>query len=225
MDRRRLIGLLAAAMTVGARGPVLAADLPRVRLPQPRLRGAVSVEQALRTRRSVRAFTDAPLTLEEISQLLWAAQGVTAEGGRRTAPSAGGLHPLTLHLAAGRVSGLRPGVYRYDPARHELVTVGEGDRRAQVRAAARQDWIEQAAAIVIVSADLAKPTARYGARARRFVDIEVGHAAQSLSLQAAALGLGVTDVGAFDEVAVKAAVGLPAAEQALLLLPIGRPRS
>jgi SagB-type dehydrogenase family enzyme len=212
-------------MTVLTRAPVLAASPVRLPLPQPRLKGAVSVEQALRTRRSVRAFADAPLTLEEVSQLLWAAQGVTAPGDHRTAPSAGGLHPLTLHLAAGRVSGLRPGVYRYEPASHELVMVSEGDARARITAAARQAWIEQAAAIVVISADLAKPLARYSARAQRFVDIEVGHAAQGLSLQAVALGLGVTDVGAFEETGLKNAIDPTGVEQPLLLLPIGRART
>ena len=225
MHRRSVIGCLGSAMTVLAGSPVLSAAPVRMPLPQPSLKGVMSVEQALRARRSVRAFADATLKLEEVSQLLWAAQGVTAPGDHRTAPSAGGLHPLTLHLAAGRVSGLRPGVYRYEPASHALAMVAQGDARARIAAAARQAWIEQAAAIVVVSADLAKPSARYRARAQRFVDIEVGHAAQGLTLQAVALGLGVTDVGAFEEADLRNAAGLTGVEQPLLLLPIGRPRT
>jgi len=185
----------------------------------------VSVERALKARRSVRAFQTAPLTLGEISQLLWAAQGVTGSAGHRTAPSAGALYPLTLYLAVGKVSGLQPGVYRYDPADHSLVRTGEGDRRALVGAAAGQDWLEQAAAIVVISANPTRTTARYGARGQRYVHIEAGHAAENLSLQAAALGLGVTDVGTFDDAKVKRVMGLAAAEAPVLLLPIGRPRS
>ena len=226
MDRRLFVALALAAVTAAAGGSVaMARTSPSIRLPEPRLEGRVSVERALKARRSVRAFQTAPLTLGEISQLLWAAQGVTGSAGHRTAPSAGALYPLTLYLAVGKVSGLQPGVYRYDPADHSLVRTGEGDRRALVGAAAGQDWLEQAAAIVVISANPTRTTARYGARGQRYVHIEAGHAAENLSLQAAALGLGVTDVGTFDDAKVKRVMGLAAAEAPVLLLPIGRPRS
>ncbi|MBM3957868.1 MAG: SagB/ThcOx family dehydrogenase, partial [Gemmatimonadetes bacterium] len=93
----------------------------RIELPEPVLRGAVSLEQALAQRRSVREYTGEPVTLEEVSQLLWAAQGQTADWGARTAPSAGALYPLETYLVAGNVSGLEQGLYRYRPGEHDLL--------------------------------------------------------------------------------------------------------
>ena len=165
------------------------------------------------------------MALAELAQLLWAAQGVTGPAGQRTAPSAGALYPLRVYVAAGRVHGLEAGVHRYDPTGHALVRTGRRDLRAQLASAAGQPWIGQAPVVLLIAADRSRITARYGGRSARFVDIEVGHAAQNVHLQAVALGLGSTDVGAFDEAKVRALMGLPANEEALLLVPVGRPRS
>ena len=87
----------------------------RLPLDPPRLRGSVSLEEAMAARRSVREYSDKPVTRAEVSQLLWAAQGVTGTGGLRTAPSAGAIFPLRAYLLAGAVEGLPPGVYGFDP--------------------------------------------------------------------------------------------------------------
>ncbi len=196
-----------------------------VPLPERRRESDTSIEAALRSRRSVREFTPGPLTLAEVSQLLWAAQGETGAGGLRTAPSAGALYPLQLYLVSGDVAGLDPAVYRYDPRRHELHRARDHDRRAELSAAAlHQECVGSAAAILVIAADGRPTTAKYGTRARRYIEIEAGHAAQNVHLQAVALGLGSVDVGAFDDAAVKRVLGLPAAEDPLLLLPLGRKR-
>lgn len=199
--------------------------LVAVPLPEPRADSGTSIEQALGSRRSIREFAPGPLTLAAMSQLLWAAQGETGAGGARTAPSAGALQPLRLYLVSGDVAGLEPGVYRYDPRRHGLHKTADGDRRAEMSVAAlQQECVGAAAAIVVIAADDQHTVARYGRRAQRYIDIEVGHAAQNLHLQAVALSLGSVDVGAFDDAEVASALGLPGAERPLLLLPVGRKR-
>jgi SagB-type dehydrogenase family enzyme len=225
MDRRVIVGLLLAAIAAPtSEGRAVAQGPEPLGLPQPRIGGRISVEQAMRERRSVRQFLPAAVTLTEVSQLLWAAQGVTGSSGQRTAPSAGALYPLTVYLAAGRVAGLEPGVYRYEPVRHRLFRTGWRDRRAEISAAANQRWVGQAAAVLVIAANPTRSAARYGVRGERYALIEVGHAAQNVHLQGVALGLGVTDVGAFDDVKVKDILDLSAADEPVLLLPFGRPR-
>jgi SagB-type dehydrogenase family enzyme len=220
MERRELIGLPLAVLA--AAGPA-AARPPFPPLPFPRARGALSVEQALARRRSVRHFAETPLTVQDASQLLWAGQGITSALGQRTAPSAGALYPLRLRLVTGHVGRLQPGVFRYEPRGHRLGLESPGDVRARLAAAARQDWVSGAPALVVISAEAGRTRARYGERAGRFVHIECGAAAQNIYLQAGALGLATTAVGAFDETAVGAILGLASGEAPLLLMPIGRP--
>jgi len=196
-----------------------------VRLPTPRHDGKVSLERAVRARRSVREFARGTLTLAEVGQVLWAAQGVTDAVGFRTAPSAGALYPLVVHLMTGEVSSLGPGVYRYAPDEHTLIKAGEGDRRADLATAALgQSWIADAPAALVLAAVYHRTTDKYGARGERYVHIEVGHAGQNVYLQALALSLGTTEVGAFDDRAVKAVLGLADDQDPLAIMPIGRTR-
>jgi SagB-type dehydrogenase family enzyme len=196
-----------------------------VRLPEPSLDGKVPVERALALRRSVREFASEPLSLSAASQLLWAAQGVTEPGGGRTAPSAGALYPLEVYLVAGAVTDLPPGVYHYEPRRHRLVLSAKGDRRAGVaEAALDQDWVAEAPAILVLAAVQQRTARKYGARAARYVHIEVGHAAQNVYLQALALGLGTTVVGAYRDDALAGLLELPRQAKPLALLPVGVPR-
>ncbi len=193
-------------------------------LPEPSCDGLIAVEKALSSRRSVREFARGPLTLSQVSQLLWATQGTTDPAGLRTAPSAGALYPLEIYLVAGNVTSLDAGVYKYTSRRHALRLTTAGDRRAQLAAAALgQDWMQDAAAVLVIAAVLARTGAKYGARARRYVHMEVGHAVQNVYLQAAALDLGTTVVGAFWDARVKAVVGMAREEEPLALLPVGRP--
>ena len=146
-----------------------------VRLPTPRHDGEVSLEHALTTRRSIREFARGALTLAEVGQLLWAAQGVTHSAGLRTAPSAGALYPLEVYLAAGEVSALTPGLYRYDPNRHMLAKTEDLDCRIELaNAALCQAWIATAAAILVLAAVHQRMTDKYGSRGERYVHIESG---------------------------------------------------
>lgn len=187
-----------------------------IELPPPRTEGVLSVEAAIAARRSVRAFTAQPLTMEEVGQLLWSAQGITDRRGLRAAPSAGATYPLELYVL------LPDGAYRYLPAGHRLVRVLADDRREAVRAAALGQDALRAPAVFVFTAVQARTARRYGARARRYIDMEIGHAAQNLSLQAIALGLGSVMIGAMDDAQVQKVLGLPRDHEVLYLVPVGR---
>jgi SagB-type dehydrogenase family enzyme len=194
-----------------------------IKLPKPRLKGTVSIEEALRRRRSTRAFKNKPLSLEDVSQLLWAAQGVTGAFNERTAPSAGGTFPLEVYLVAGEVEGLPSAVYKYRRRVHELSHVVGGDRRAGLaEASLGQDCVRKCAAAVVISAVYQRTVAEYGERGVRYVHMEAGHVGQNLHLQAAALDLGTVMVGAFDEDAVAAVLELPEDESPVYIAPLGR---
>ncbi len=214
------LGLMIAICCV----PVESLAMTVVQLPSPELYPEASLGDALQGRRSVRAYARQSLSLQQIAQLLWAAQGSNHPSGLRTAPSAGALYPLDVLLVAGDVAGLDEGVYRYRPARHALELLRSGDRRAPLaRAAFGQAWLASGAAVLVIVATYERTTRKYGERGRRYVHIEVGHAAQNALLQAAALGLGAAVVGAFDDGAVARLLDLPASERPLYLLPVGRP--
>lgn len=196
-----------------------------VSLPAPPVAGGMSLEEALAQRRSVREFAPGALTLAEVSRLVWAAQGATKPEGR-TAPSAGATYPLEIYLAVGEVKGLAAGVYRYRPGPHRLEAVADGDvRRPLAAAALDQQWMSRAALVVVIAAAFERTTARYGKRGERYVHMEAGHAAQNLLLEATALGLGATPVGAFDDAEVCRLLRLPDGETPLYLIPVGHKSS
>jgi SagB-type dehydrogenase family enzyme len=202
--------------------PQSKAEIP---LPEPHLESETSVESALAARRSVREFESAELTPQEAGQLLWAAQGITNDERDRTAPSAGALQPVELYLTVGEVDGVPPGVYRYEPQGHALTLVAEGDRRSDLAAAALgQAWVRSAPAAIVITAVVQRTAKKYGDRARRYVQIEVGHVAQNVYLQAETLGLGTVMVGAFEDVEVQEALDLPQQGEPFAILPVGRPR-
>lgn len=194
-----------------------------VKLPQPHTSGGVSVEEALLRRRSTRDFPDDPVSIADVSQLLWAAQGVTTAAGERTAPSAGATFPLEVYLVAGRVDDLEAGVYKYRPRTHRLEKVVGGDARAALaKAALGQDCVKRCAAAFVLASVYGRTTVEYGERGVRYVHMEAGHAGQNIHLQAAALGLGAVVVGAFDDGDVAGLLGLAGKEQPLYIIPVGK---
>ena len=189
-----------------------------IKLPPPKLDGTVSVEKALVERRSVRAYKTEPLSLAEVSQVLWAAQGVTEPAkGLRTAPSARGTFVVEVYLVTGTVTGLPAGQYRYQPKGHELVKMAEGDKKAELFKAAGQAAINSApVALVITGASdrsASNPSWMY---------LEAGHAAQNIYLQAVSLKLGTVSMAGFKPDEVKRALGLPEKEQPIYIMPVGR---
>jgi SagB-type dehydrogenase family enzyme len=206
---------------------------PVIELPAPRFEGTVSIEAALKNRRSIRSYTQAPLTLADVSQLLWAAYGITQprenapaflRGGLRTAPSAGARYPLDLYLAAFNVTGLPAGIYWYDSEKHQLMRVVEGDRRKEVSEAAfNQGMFATAAAAIVYSAVYERSMVKYGQRGRdRYVCMDLGHSAENVYLQAYALKIGTVAVGAFTDLWLKKACGMTRPEEPLYIMPLGK---
>jgi len=195
-----------------------------VRLPDPEGDGGVSLEKTLAGRRSVRSYKSDALSLAQVGQLLWAAQGQTHPRGLRTAPSAGATYPLGLYVAAGQVEGLAPGIYRYESGDHALILLRKADVRPDMaRASYGQGWAAGAPALLIITADFRRTAGRYGTRGEGYVALEAGCASQNIALEAVALGLGSVIIGAFDDAGVKAAAGLPEEEEPLLYMPVGVP--
>jgi SagB-type dehydrogenase family enzyme len=195
-----------------------------VELPDPRRAGGLSLTEALSRRRTVREYAQEPLTIEALARMLWAGQGITGAGGRRTAPSAGAIYPLRFYAVAGQVEKLPAGVYWYDPTRHALDLLIQGDRRTEVAAVALgQGWMADAPVMLVITAVMARAHVEYGNRAGRYVTLEVGHAAQNVMLEAVSLGLGTAAVGAFRDPALRDALGLAHGEEPLYILTLGRP--
>ena len=196
-----------------------------IELPHPRSEGPVSVEAALNQRRSVRYYQEKALTIQELSQLLWAAQGITHSGGYRTAPSAGALYPLEVFAVVGNVEKLDPGVYRYMPRQHQLAHVLGGDRGTKLcEAALGQMSVKNAPVVLVFCAVYERITGKYGERGIMYTHMEAGHAAQNVSLQAVSLGLGTVPIGAFRARDVGKALKKTAKDEyPLYLMPVGRP--
>lgn len=194
-------------------------------LPEPAKTGAVSVEQAIAQRRSIREFTDEQMTIKQLSQLLWAAQGITDEERfMRAAPSAGAKYPMEIFVVAGKVTWLGAGVYRYRPETHALVIVKEGDvREALHEEALSQEWIKDAAVSIVITGVYGRTMEKYGERGVRYVHIEVGAVAENIYLQAESLGLGTTLVGAFSDEGVLNVLGVSGVAP-LGIMPVGAPR-
>ncbi|MFP4049685.1 MAG: SagB/ThcOx family dehydrogenase, partial [Desulfovermiculus sp.] len=162
------------------------------------------------------------VSLEQISRVLFAAQGITRNNRYRTVPSAGALYPLELYLVSGEVSGLETGVYRYRPRGHELVQVTSGDKRQALAGQAyQQKWVAEAQAVVVITAVYERVTGKYGQRGERYAHIEAGCAAQNLSLAGYNLGLGSTVVGAFSDQGVAEVIKAGEKERPLIVMPVG----
>lgn len=198
------------------------ADATSIILPAPDLQGTVPVETALATRRSVRAFAPRPLSLQQVSQLLWSAQGITGPYGVRTAPSAGALYPLETLAVIGAADGLEAGLYRYGPRQHSLALVRGGDvRRPLFSAALEQSCVATAAIDIVLGATCQRVAGKYGERGSRYATMEVGHAAQNICLQAVALGLSSVVVGAFKDQDVKKLMEMAEGEDPLYIVSVG----
>ncbi len=173
-------------------------------------------------RRDAREYARDPLGLTDVGQLLWAAQGTVA-GRVRTAPSQADYHPFEIYLVAGAVDGLAAGVYRYDSSPHALEPVVGGDKRDDVAGLALgQGWIADAPIILILAVKAARAAAKYGTWSERYVLLEAGHIAGNVLLQAASLGLGTAQVGAFRDTAIRQMTGMASEEEPVYILTVGK---
>ena len=195
-----------------------------IKLPPPDLKGRMSVEEAIAHRRSRRRFSKRALTLNELSQLLWSCQGITDSiSGFRAAPSAGATYPFETYIVVGNVKSIEAGLYRYIVKTHSIELLRSGDIRKNLRdSCLGQEFIAQAPATIILSADYPRTTLRYGERGYRYVAMEAGHIGENLHLQCEALGLGTCMVGAVHDDKVKALLEIK--EEPLYIMPIGEPK-
>lgn len=196
-----------------------------MKLSPPKTEGTVSVEQAIKQRRTVRAFRSRALDLNQLSQLLWAAHGITENSGfKRAAPSAGALYPMDVYVVVGQnsVAQIEAGVYHYEPKGHFLALIAKSDLRGVVaRASLSQMWMAKAPLSFIITGEYKRVTVKYGERGIRYALIEAGHMGQNLFLQAEALGLKAGIVGAFHDKELIEVMNIPSSHQPLLIMPIG----
>ncbi|WP_282606905.1 SagB/ThcOx family dehydrogenase [Pelagibius sp. Alg239-R121] len=189
------------------------------------------LEEAISNRRTQRDFQDRSVSVSKVHRLLWAAQGVTDESGKRTAPSAHALHPLNLRFTAGNIDGLEPGTYSVAGDAKTLEPIIRRDLRRELQAAALEDqpWIGEAAGIITVCADFAAASRAfveqppYGLRGLRYVYIEAGAVAQNLQLMASADGLGSVIVAGFKDEATADILELEAPITPVMHLCFGWP--
>lgn len=198
-----------------------------ISLPKPSHKGTVTVEEALKSRRTQRSFTSTPLTLKQFSQILWGAYGVSAQQYGtflKTAPSAGALYPLDLYAVVGEggVESLDPGVYHFSPESHKVKLLKKGDLRAEVaRKSLHQMWMAKAPIMLVITGEYNRSTIKYGPRGITYTHIEVGHVGQNIFLQAEAIGLKAGIVGAFNNKQVIKTMGLPSNQDPLVIMPVG----
>mgnify|MGYP006269275531 CR=1 FL=1 len=205
-----------------------------IRLPSPQLKGEVSLEETILRRRSVRKYRAEPLSLSQLSQILWSAQGITGSRGFRTAPSAGATYPLKIFILVGKqgvitsdvkqaLEELQAGIYSYEEDSHSLSLHKLADLRPDLaRAALDQDFIIEAPVDIVICALYDRTSRIYGERGARYVHIEVGHVGENIHLQAVALGLATVEIGAFHDEEVRKVLGLDKQIKPLYIMPVGK---
>jgi len=206
-----------------------------INLPSPRLKGKVSLEETILKRRAVRKYRRDPLTLPQLSQILWSAQGITGTRGFRAAPSAGATYPLEIFVVVGKqgviASEVKPapqelqaGLYHYEAASHSLTLHKPADLRPDLaRAALDQKFIIDVPVDIVICAIYDRTSYRYATRGERYVHMEVGHVGENIHLQAVALGLATVEVGAFRDEEVSKVLGTDEQIEPLYIMPVGKP--
>jgi SagB-type dehydrogenase family enzyme len=187
--------------------------------------GTVSLERAIKQRRTVRSFGNMPISKRQFSQILWSAQGITEDGGfKRASPSGGALYPADIYAVVGNncIEDLVAGVYYYQPMNHSVTKIAEGDRRNDLAIASlSQMWMAGAPLLFVITAEYRRITCKYGDRGIRYALMEIGHISQNIFLQCQTLGLSAGIVGAFDDGKVARSVGAYKNHEPLIILPVG----
>ncbi|MFH1127164.1 MAG: SagB/ThcOx family dehydrogenase [archaeon] len=180
-----------------------------IHLKKPDISKANALEKSIYNRCSTRSFSKKPVKLDTLSKILWSAQGITGEAGRRTIPSAGAIYPLELFVITKNIPELDNGIYYYHPQEHALELKEPGDHTKNLTSACfHQQFIEDAAFTIIITGDFERTKKRYGPRGERYVFMEAGHACQNMSLVAANTRIGTVVIGAFKDPEVSKVLNL-----------------
>jgi SagB-type dehydrogenase family enzyme len=205
-----------------------------IKLPNPQLKGKVSLEETIRKRRAVRRYRNEPLELSQLIQIFWSAQGVTGTWGFRAAPSAGATYPLEIFVFVGKggviaskakqvPEELPAGIYHYEGDSHSFRLHKPADLRSDLaRATLDQEFIFDAPVDIVICALYHRTFYRYGRRGERYVHIEVGHVGGNIHLQAVALGLATVEIGAFHDEKVRKVLGVDGQTEPLYIMPLGK---
>lgn len=203
--------------------PVAKTVKATIQLPAAKTSGTMSVEEALQIRRSKRVYSDQPVTMQELSQILWSAQGITNDLGNRTAPSARGVYPYSLYVVVRNVDGLANGLYLYDPTTNTLGDLGLADAGDLLTAAEVQDNSQKAPVVIAMAAAYARAQEKFPDNPEEVTHLEGGHIGQNIYLQAEALEMATVVTAGFDTVKVGDALGLDKNERIVYLVPFGHP--
>lgn len=191
-------------------------------LPAPEYSG-ITVEEAIKERRSVRDFSNEKITLDELSMLLWAGQGITSEWGGRASPSAGALYPIDLYVVPNKVDGVNCGIYKYVPQKHKLVLVREGAFGEEMfDACLGQPCVRDAAVVIVMTTVRERTAVKYGDMTDAFIAMEAGHISENILLESVSLGLGAVPVGGFEPAEVDAILEVGEGETAIYINAIGK---
>ncbi|MBF0384991.1 MAG: SagB/ThcOx family dehydrogenase [Candidatus Omnitrophica bacterium] len=192
-----------------------------IKLPIPKFQG-ITLEQAISSRRSQKDYTGRPISVEQLSQLLFAAYGVTGKDfdrPLRSAPSAGAIYPFEIYAAVNNVKEISPGIYKYDGLTHSLKFLRGGEfLREIISASYGQDFMEESSVVLILSVSPDKMIERYGQRGWRYLYMEAGHISENIYLEAVSLGLGSVSVGAFIDEQMDKVLGVDGIKEKVLYL-------
>lgn len=195
----------------------------KITLPKPEFKG-MSLEDAIVKRRSIRDYVKKPLTLTQLSQLLFASQGVTGKIHNillRSVPSAGALYPFEIYAVINNVESLKAGLYHYSIKDHSIVLIKEGNfKKELLHAALGQSMVEDAGVVFVLSAIFDRTKSKYGERGYRYVYMEAGYISQNIYLEATSLGLGSVVIGAFDDDDVNKLIGVDGKKEAVIALHV-----
>ncbi len=201
----------------------------KIQLPRTLPSNTLALIETLKKRKSIRSFHPKPLSIADLSFLLWASTGIqrTEKGYEfRTAPSAGALYPIETYVIANNVENLEKALYHYNIRMHSLEEVKNGDLREEtVHAALGQKMCANAPVVLIWTALFNRCKWKYAQRAYRYVYLDAGHIAQNLALAAISIGLGSCQIGAFFDDEVNQILGADGTEESVLYLTaLGHPR-
>jgi len=202
-------------------------DVERIQLPEPDLAQSADLCQCLARRRSERNTTPDPLSLGELSKLMWGTQGITARAGMhllRTAPSAGALYPFETYLYVDKVEEVPKGIYHFNVADFALECIKAGDfNQALTAASLGQPAVRRAAVVIIWTAMMLRCMTKYRDRAMRYIPMDMGHVCQNVQLAATAMGFGSCPIGAFYDDDFNELLGVDGQEETVLyLITVGK---